>query len=338
MQKAGVLDIFSYVDFVGYMNGEYVYANFLYGLFVNAIDATSIGDPRLFTLGIITAVLIDILTLHLFSKYFLISFKTLLVYGVFSLHPYFSTYAWRFDTLDFASMSCILFLILLNYKLDMGKVISVLFLMLFLSMFRTSALVFWLAAFVAIYLIKNRLHFSKIEKYSIAVMLIVICLIVRQNGSAYLFGVANASVKYGWSLEGTRSIFGTFGYIFDVIIHYLFRIMTLLGGREAVYTEGIGSIIERKLGIYQLISIPILALLHFAGLVLFVRFSYRLGFVIPVLVSFIALVLALFTVGHMRYTLPYQPMILIGILYFSELKYFGKNCVNSSVSTEYDIK
>jgi len=84
MQNAGIVDLFSYFDFEHYKNGDYVSANFLYGIFIKAIGATSIGDPRLFTLGIITAILVDILTLYLFSKYFLISCKTLIIFGVFS--------------------------------------------------------------------------------------------------------------------------------------------------------------------------------------------------------------------------------------------------------------
>jgi len=334
MQNAGIVDLFSYFDFELYKKGNYVSANFLYGIFVKAIGATSIGDPRLYTLGIITAIFLDMLTLHLFSKHFLISFKTLIFYGVFSLHPYFATYAWRFDTLDFASLSCILFLIIFNYKLNTNKVIIILFLMLILSMFRMSALVFWLAAVVGIYLFQNRSQISKIEKLSLVIMLILSILIVRQNGSTYLFVVANASEIYGWSLDATRSIFGNFGYILDVAIHYFFKLTTLLGGREALYTEGIKEVLSYKFGIYQLISIPVLALFHFLGLVSFVRFSQRSGFIIPVLISFIALIVAVFTVGHMRYLLPYQPMILIGILYCLESKSFGKNCANPSVSTK----
>lgn len=334
MQYVDIVDLFSYDDFDGYKTGGHVYANFLYSYFVKLIGATSIGDPRLYILGIIIAVFLDILVLHLFSKYFLISFKTLIFYGLFSLHPYFSTYAWRFDTLDFASFSCILFLIILNYRLNYSKAVVILLLILLLSMFRMSALVFWLAGAVAIYLSKDRLQVFKIKNLSLVVMLILSFLIVRQNGSTYLYSVANATEIYGWSLDATRSIFGNFGYIFDLVIHYTFKITVLLGGREALYTEGIKEILSYKAGIYQLCSVPFFAVFHFVALLSFVRFTQRSGFILPVLISFSALIVAVFTVGHMRYLLPYQPMILFGSLYLLESRFFGKNCSNSGVSTK----
>ena len=201
-------------------------------------------------------------------------------------------------------------------------------------MFRLSALGFWLAAVVGIYWFQRPLQLSKVEKFSLVIMLILSFLIIRQNGSIYLISLDDSMEIYGWTLDATRSIFGSFGYIFDMVIHYLFRLTILFGGREAAYTEGIQSVLSYKFGIYQLIAMPVFALLHLLGLVSFVRFSQRSRSIGPVLISFIAIIGAIFTVGHMRYILPYQPMILIGILYLAEEKVFGKNCTNPSISTK----
>ncbi len=333
LRHLGVVELFKYMDFVYYAKGEVIYANFLYGIMLKLINATTISDPRLVFLSVVSAVIIDLLALQFLSRYYEISNKTLVAYGFFSLHPYFSVYALRLDTLDFASFACITFLFLVREEISNKKSNLFLWLLLFFAMFRASALSFLAAALISICAIEKKMKLNTIEIINLILLIISSLLIIRQNGSTYLDGIANASQMYNWSLGKTQAFWGEFGYFLDLIIHYATRLVILLGAREALYTAGYEHVISSNFGILQLSTVPVLAILHLTSFIFFIHLAYRLKIMIPVLISMCTLLGALVTVGHMRYLLAYQPMILLGFLYFMELKVFGKSRTNSSIPT-----
>jgi hypothetical protein len=326
-----IVDIFHYPDFLKYAKGDIIAPNFLFGYLINFMDAINISDPRLIFISILFSVSIDIFALNLFSKHFKISKMTLVIYFIFSLHPYFAIYSLRFDTLDFASLSCIIFLYLLDNCHHRAKVFTLLFLLLCLSAFRISSLIFLFSAVVASFGLIKKYKITLYEKIYLICILICVCFIFHQNGILYISNIIDAPNRYALTLNNNQTFFGTFGVIFDAIIFSFTKIIALFGGREALYTEGLDHVYSSTFGISQLIIFPFLAILHIFCLIQFVKYAAIKKQTIPVILTFIILLLALMTVGHMRYILPYHSMILIGLVYCVEVN-FGKNSINSSLS------
>ena len=326
-----VVELFKYPDFLAYSKGAYIAPNFLYGYLINFMDAVSISDTRLIFLSIMFSIFIDVLALNLFLKYFKINKKILIIYFIFSLHPYFAIYSLRFDTLDFASLSCIIFLYLLDYRCHRAMVFILLFILLCLSAFRISSLIFFISAVVASFGFNDNHKITLHEKIYLLCMVVCVCFIFHQNGILYITSVIDAPNRYALNLKNTQVFFGSFGVIFDAIIFSFTKIVALFGGREALYTEGLEYVYSSDFGIIQLIIFLFLAIFHIFCLIQFVKYASIRKQTIPVILTFIIFLFALITVGHMRYILPYHSMILIGLVYYVEVN-FGKNSFNSSLS------
>jgi hypothetical protein len=325
-----IVKVFHYPDFLIYAKGDHIAPNFLFGYLINYMDAVSISDPRLIFLSILFSIIIDILALNLFSRYFKINKKILIIYFIFTLHPYFALYSLRFDTLDFASLSCIIFLYLLDCRHNKVKVFILLFILLFLSAFRISSLVFFISAVVASFCLRDKYKLTHYEKFYLMCMSICVCFIFYQNGIFYITTIIDAPNQFALTLKNNQIFFGSFGVMFDAIIFSFTKIITLFGGREALYTEGLEYIYSSTFGIFQLIIFSFLAIFHIFCLIQFVKYASIKKQTIPVILTFIIFLLALLTVGHMRYVLPYHSMILIGLIYYVEVN-FGKDSVNPSL-------
>ena len=196
--------------------------------------------------------------------------------------------------------------------------------LLILSMFRVSSLIFLLSTIISVYILKYKPKITRIEIFNLILIIILSIFVLNQNGISYWNSIINGPKVYGLNLESTRSFFGDFGDFTNVIIFYATKFVTLLGGREALYTEGIDYIYNSRLGFLQLFVFVCLAIIHVCCIIYFLIFSHKRQNLIAILISLFMLAAALFTVGHMRYMLPYQSMLLIGFLYFTEKKYWKK--------------
>ena len=308
----GFGDMWAYGDFVSYQKATFPGPNFLYGIFINKISAEAISNPILVVLAILFSVFIDVGCAHLFIQKFKITTLTVIMYLIFCLHPYFSFFIFRFDTLFFSKMACLLFLYYIFYR-HLINANLVKYTILFLSMFRLTALLFLFSIILHdLFLSKSKNKKVNLFHLSLVLCLSFLILFLNSGYSDKLFG---ASQQHGWTLDYTRGVFGEYGLIFDYIIHYFSRAMIILGGRDRIYIEQFEYFKLIEFVYFELTAFFTLAIFHLVCLVSFIRFSKKQMVLIPVLSSLSLLVLCLFTVGHLRYLVGYYPIILLGWLF-----------------------
>lgn len=303
----GFGDLWKYSDFADYNEGYSIGPNFLYALFVYGIGADTIANPVLVALAVFFSALIDTASIYLFQQHFKIKTFTIFMYLVFCCHPYFSFYTFRLDTLFFSKLACLSFLYWLFYR-DLIKTEIIKYLILFLSMFRLSSLIFLLPIiFKDLFLLNSKNIIQLISIASVSAMVLFL-------NTGYVGIVFSAAKNLNWTLNYTQSIVGEFGFLVDYIIHYIIRFFLLLGGREAIYAYQIEYFISSEAVVLEVVAFFTLAFFHFICFLSFLLFSKKKMVLIPVLLSLSLLVLCLFTVGHMRYLVGYYPIILLGWL------------------------
>ena len=294
--------------------------NFLYFHFLNFIQADSLSNPILILLACVGSVLIDTVCIYLFVSKYQINRYIIIMYILFCLHPYFSFYTFRFDTMFFGKIACALLIAKLLWKEKINSELSNFFI-LFLSMFRLSNLVFLFASMVSDRrLVKS--EFNKTFVFSSLIFLILAYATFTLNNTKFVTDnmenvsytdlVLSTPTIYGWAIEDTQKMFGSYGLTFDNLILYTVKTLVLFGGREAIYTTKFEYFDNSNFLYLEYFTFFSLALFNLICLISFVLFAKRNNFLIPVLLSFSLLVLHILTVGHMRFLIVFYPMLLIG--------------------------
>ena len=112
-------NLWSYKDFNFYNEGNKTGPNFFYAIFLEFIKAESLSNPILIILACISSGLIDTFCIYFYSSKYHINRKIIIMYLLFCFHPYFSFYTFRFETIFFGKIACVLFLGQLFFK---GKI------------------------------------------------------------------------------------------------------------------------------------------------------------------------------------------------------------------------
>lgn len=302
-------NLWSYKDFYFYNSGNKTGPNFLYSIFIEFIKADSLSNPILIMLACISSGLIDTFCIYFYSSKYHLNRQIIIMYILFCFHPYFSFYTFRFDTIFFGKIACVLFLGQLFFKGKINSELSNSFI-LFFSMFRLSNLVFLFASIVS----NTRLikfEFNKNFLFSSLIFLILAYVLFTLN-IGYADVVLATPTTYGWSIEDSQNLFGTFGLVLDNIILYTLKTLVLFGGREAIYIYQFNYFENSNYPIFEYFVFFILALFNIVCLSSFILFAKRNKFLFPVLISLSLLVLSILTVAHMRYLVVFYPMLLIG--------------------------
>ena len=308
----GFGDMWAYGDFAKYQEANFPSPNFLYGIFINKISAEAISDPLLVTLAILFSVLVDVGCVYLFIQKFRITTQTVIMYLIFCLHPYFSFFTFRFDTIFFSKIACLLFLYYLLYR-DRINTNFIKYTIIFLSLFRLTALLFLVSTILSdLFQHKPKNQIFSLLHLLLLVGFSIVIFILNFGYTRLLFG---ASEQHGWTLEYTRGVFGQYGLMFDYVIHYFSRAMIILGGRDRIYIEQFEYFKSIEFVYFELSAFFTLAVFHLVCLISFIKFSKKHKVLIPVLSSLSLFLLCLFTVGHLRYLVGYYPMILLGWLF-----------------------
>ena len=302
-------NLWSYKDFYFYNSGNKTGPNFLYSIFIEFIKADSLSNPILITLACISSGLIDTLCIYFYSSKYQINRQIIIMYLIFCFHPYFSFYTFRFDTIFFGKIACVFFLGQLFFK---GKINSELSnsLILFFSMFRLSNLVFLLASIFS----DTRLMKLDVNKNFIfsSLIFLTFAYFLFTLNIGYADIVMATPTTYGWSIEDSQNLFGTFGLALDNIIVYTLKTLVLFGGREAIYIYQFNYFENSNYPIFEYVVFFVLALFNIICLGNFILFAKRNKFLFPILISLSLLVLSILTVAHMRYLVVFYPMLLIG--------------------------
>ncbi len=314
------VNVFEFGDFNGYKNPQtnsdaIISRNFLYSDLIHLVGANSISHPIFLIVAVVGAILVDWLCIIIFVNLSETKGPILFAYLIFCFHPYFSIYTFRLTTDFFAKLACVIFITYVFAPKRMSRLITCL-LIIFMAMFRIYSLVFLIGLAIDKFKVM-----AKGKQYLrilfIAFLFSSIFIFVLYLNWSYLREVFVFSKFYGLSQFYTIKIFGDYGEVINFVLHYFYRLFVLLGGREALFTDGIEVFLGSFEGRVQLISFGFLALFHIFCLLCFLRLCISRQVFLEIIFPLSALMFALLSVGHMRYLLSYYPMILIGWFYLT---------------------
>jgi len=306
------ISVWSYGDFEFYKENHILGPNFLYGIFVSLIGAESLANIILVILASFISIITDTICVYIFIMNFKVTKLFFVMYLLFSLHPYFSYYTFKLDTMIFGKLACAVFLFKLLSHQAKGKFLN--YTMLLMSMFRASSFIF----IISIFLKNPKILFQK-DKMHWGIILILTFTVIAIN-YAYFDMMLSSKKDFGWSVEYTKAKFGEFGTIIDITIHYLIKLFVLLGGREAVYVYKFAYFENATYPNLELLIFMIFALFHLMSLGAFILFSIKSKISAAVIISLLMLILSMFTFGHMRYLIVYYPFIMMGWLYIGSVE------------------
>ena len=297
--------IFKYNDLGYYTSGDLgVGPNIGYRWLIWLLSIKSIDEWLPIFLAFSINIFIDIGWIYLLSKY--INTRALLVFAVLlGSQPYAAIYTIKFSTIIFAKIGLLFFCReLFNDKLSYTKQ-KILSLWDFLfwtiiSLLRNSNL------FIAVpYL------FLKLRKKPIFAILISLGFLIFFY---FLSGGLGPLIESDrpWSLIYMKELLGLNYNLIVLPLLFIARVILLFGAREKVYGEGIEPFLIWGIPGLELCIYIFLGVMQFLGFYISFRFFYkRYGF--PTLIILIPLILALITVTHQRYLIPFIPICLFGI-------------------------
>lgn len=301
--------LWAYSDFDYYSSGYKTGPNFLYSIFISFIKAESLSNPLLIMLACIGSGLIDTVCIYFYMSRYQVTRQVVIMYVIFCLHPYFSFYTFRFDTIYFGKIACALFIGKLFLRQKINSDLSNFFI-LALSMFRLSNLIFLFASILSdTQLLKLKLNRKVVFSNSI---FLILAYIFYSLNVGYTELVLATPTSYGWHINDTQNFFGTYGFFLDNVILYTLKTFVLFGGREAVYISQFTYFENSNYPNLEYFAFFVLAFFNIGCLGSFIFFAKKNKFLLPVLISLSLLILSILTVAHMRYLVVFYPMLLIG--------------------------
>ena len=295
------VDLFIYPDFKAYQTNDLFSPNFLYGYVVRSLGLELDHLPV-----VVASLAIHFLFIFTMVRYFSDGLSTIGL-GAFltlvSLNPFLVASAFVFDTMVFVKLFVALALMLDQRKIDARLFVLIFF---FLAMFRFSILLLGLP--IVIWLFVKR----GISWIFLPLALLFFVLITLAQGG-YVDKFATSIQMYNWN-EETFNLIAIEGLdALSWFIVYALKLMLVLGGREAMYTEGLAPFLHDGRFI-QILFTAGLAAVNLFGSWLFLRSQ---KFSIPLKLSFGILVLgSLVSVSHARYTFPFMPLLALSIAFW----------------------
>lgn len=248
---------------------------------------------------------VDIAWIYLFNKH-LNSRAIFLFTLLMGLQPYAAIYTMKFTTVIFAKIGLLFFcweMFQGNFDKIKQKTLSLVEFLFWtiLTSIRNSNL--FIAAPYFILKMRNR------PILGILLFLVFVYIFYSMYG-IHLDGL-NPSNR-PWSVEYTKELLGTNNTFLVLPILLIARLLLLFGAREKLYGEGIEPfLVWGTPGIELFVYISLGCLQFFGFLIAFRYFLQRNG--APSFILLIPLTLAILTVAHQRYLIPFIPMCLFGI-------------------------
>ena len=317
---------FKYDDFLSYANCEINSPNGFYSLFLCAINANSISDPRV----IITALLInttrDFLLINIIAKIKLLKFKGLMFFVcILALHPYLALYHARLTTSSFAVVGVLLMYYVLASKKQTNIFIDLSFIIL--TGFRNSLAGLFLPYYIweiirqlREIINKNANFDSYFIKNTISFMAIVYVVMLSGGYMTSFVTSANVySLDVPYFTQYLHTPYELLNILLAIVLVLVSHTISLLGFREAAYTEFPDFFIPLDgIAYFHIFAGVILAIAHGAGFYYFLKshLSQDRRYIIFIII----LLPTLFSVAHLRYFLPFIPLALIGLSMLVEKK------------------
>lgn len=292
-----------YNDFNYYISNPYgAGPNIGFRFLLNHLNIESVNDFVSISLALILNGLIDVGWILLFRRY--LNDRQLLMFVIMlALHPYLATYTLKLSSIIFAKLAVLYFFYFLvshnsiNTVTEPKKLIS----WILLVLMRNSNIFIFLP--ILVYTLRKKPIFMLSAS-------LLVAYTTYYLSSGYLDGLN--SRHWPWNYNYVSDLTGIDNSFIVYVVVVCSRIILLFGAREKLFTEGIEPFLSDYLTIFELliyflISVTQLSGFYIATMYFFKRFSYLSLF------TFLPLLLAILTVSHARYLLPYVPLCLFGI-------------------------
>ena len=235
----------------------------------------------------------------------------LLTVILMGLHPYLALYHLKFVSGVFHSFAVLL--ILFHINTAYFKCAWLISLAVILTICRNSSVFILAPYFIYLSLSTNNLK----SKYIYAMASLTLVTLTILVSGDYLGVMLRGSQNYPFAMQYFTDIYTNFSSIINGALaslsYVLVRVLLLFGGREKFFTEGVEGILSTPLVIT--LAFCILLIIHIIGFFRISRGLYEL-YSVKSLSFWLPLVLSCLTVAHMRYLMPYIPLILLGFSLF----------------------
>ena len=294
MSTLELVDIWDYPDFNVYKElGTGLGPNFLYSSIIDWAQIERLSDST----PIILASLIFIFNMTVYVKV-LGNYRSLadnlILITLISLNPFFSLTSLIFDTIIFFNMFVAVWLLHWRGWIGFKEFIVA---SLLLSSFRASIILIILP-YLGVLWLQTKVNFRQLL-FSIVPFILLLLI-----NWVYLESYLTVSKKFDFG----RGLPFAEDELLYIPIYTGAKILTLFGGREAIYTLGFDSVSR-----LQLAAFSVLAVVNIYGLVKFVTnhsFRNAAPIILPIMCF---LGFHLLTVVHARYTVPLTPFIAAGL-------------------------
>lgn len=311
--------IFKYNDLSYYTSGDLgIGPNIGYRWLIWILGINTIDEIIPIFLALIINLLIDVAWIYLLSKY--INLRSLLIFAIMlGVQPYSAIYTIKFSTIIFAKIGVFLFCKELfegGFNNIKNKTLSMFDLASWtvLTMLRNSNL-FIAAPYIFLKLI-NRPIFAVLVTFIFVGVFYILSI-------GYLEPLMASDRP--WTLNYVKEFFGVKNNFFALPLLFVARVLMLFGSREKVYGEGLEPFIIWGMPGIELCIYILLAFVQLFGFFIAIRYLLK-KYGITSLVLLIPLILAIFTVTHQRYLIPFIPLCLFGLSLIFEkfLRNFNK--------------
>jgi hypothetical protein len=298
-----VLDIISYNDFNYYVNNPTgLGPNIGFRFIIHLFGINTAYDQVSILLALFFNTFIDIAWIMLLRKF--LSFKQLLLFITFlAIQPYLATYTLRFSSIIFAKLAVLYFFYQMTNDINKDK------------SYHLKDTLFWIPVilmrnsnvFIFIPILIYRL---RAEPIKMVFSITAVSAAVYYLSFGYLDGL-NIN-KWPWSYNYVDTLFSTDNALILSFTFITARILLLFGAREKLFTEGIEPFLVQGLPLFELGIYILLGIIQIIGFYSAVRFFYR-RYSYYSFLSYLPLLLALFSVSHARYIIPYLPLTFFGL-------------------------
>ncbi|XXK20957.1 hypothetical protein ACMAY5_06875 [Arenicellales bacterium nBUS_48] len=298
--------VFRLDDFVYYLDGGLgLGPNIGYRWLIALLGVNSLNEPLPIFLASTLNILIDVIWLYMLREH--LTTKGLLVLALaLGLQPYLATYSMKFSSIIFAKIGILYFIRQLfadGFQKAPKRGLSSLEIIMWLALtaIRNSNL-FIAAPYIFMRMRKNIWVGLLMASVFVSVFYFL--------SLGYLSGLDPSNRP--WSLDYVRNLIGIDSNLIALPILIVARILILFGAREKLYNDGLEPFLVWGMPGLELAIYFVLSLIQLIGFFAAINFLVA-KYGKPSLLLLIPLLLALFTVVHQRYLIPFIPICLFGL-------------------------
>lgn len=297
--------VFHFDDFTYYSSvATSVGPNIGYRALIALLSIQALDEPLPIFLAIAINLAIDISWILLLGR--AVGVRVVLYMAVImGLQPYAAVYTMKFSSILFAKLGALCFFYLLQQSRQESE--------------RIFGEVKGIASWAVLVLLRNSNVFLAIPYFLYryrfrpvfaGLLVIVFSVSVYVLSEGYLAGLS--PVGRPWDLNYVQTLYGVDSVFLSFLLLLVSRVLLLFGAREKLYCDGLEPFLVVGISGLELIVYVIIGVVQLFGYLLAMKYlvaNYGRG----ALIFCVPLVLAIFSVSHQRYLIPFIPICAFGL-------------------------